>query len=122
MMKLVGSCDRLATDPVSPALRSARKHILKHFDRPLQVEELAAIANMSYAYFCREFARHFGIPPNKYIARLRFDKAINLLQNSLLSIKEISGCCGFSSTVYFCRAFAKRFDMPPGDYRKRKKE
>jgi len=121
MMRLVDSCDALQINNISPSLLRVRKYIINNFDRSIPVDELAHMANMSYAYFCREFIRNFGISPGKYISNLKFEKAINLLQNSFMSIKEISEVCGFSSPAYFCRAFFTRFNHTPSHYREREK-
>jgi len=61
----------------------------------------------------RAFAQHVGMSPMQYVIKLRMDKALGLLMENSLSVKEISLRCGFSDEKYFSRAFKKRYGYPP---------
>jgi len=103
----------------SEPLKLAKKYALKNFCSGIDVSDLACAAGMSYSHFVREFTLNFGISPGAYILQLQLEKAVNLLQNSTLSIKEIAIGCGFATSSYFCRSFKHRFNTPPGALRKR---
>ena len=67
----------------------------------------------------RAFAQHLGMSPMQYVIKLRMDKALSLLMENGLSVKEISLRCGFSDEKYFSRAFKKRYGYPPSRLRDR---
>jgi len=112
---LINSNNIIRSEP----LRLAKRYVLKNFSNDIDVSDLAQVANMSYSYFVREFTLNFGVSPGAYILQLQLEKAVNLLQNSALSIKEIAIACGFASSSYFCRSFSHKFNSPPGAFRKK---
>lgn len=105
---------------VPERLKSAKKYALKNFSTGITVDDLARTANMSYSHFVRDFTKTFNITPGAYLQQLRIEKAVNLLQNSPLSIKDIAIECGYASSSYFCRAFQFKLNSPPGAYRYKK--
>jgi len=111
---------RLGGGGVPEQLRIARKYALEHFADNLQAGDLAQAANMSYGHFNREFTRAFAVSPGVYLLQLQLEKAVNLLQNSTLNMKEIALASGFSNASYFCRAFKKKYLVSPGDFRKKR--
>ena len=69
--------------------------------------------------FQRAFLQHFGVSPKQYIIKLRMNKALQLLVENKLSVKEISFLCGFSDDKYFSRAFREKYGYPPSQLRNR---
>ena len=67
----------------------------------------------------RAFLQHFGVSPKQYIIKLRMNKALQLLVENKLSVKEISFLCGFSDDKYFSRAFREKYGYPPSQLRNR---
>ena len=49
----------------------------------------------------------------QHIIRLRMNKALRLLTEDCLPVKEIAFLCGFSDEKYFSRAFRKYYGYPP---------
>jgi transcriptional regulator GlxA family with amidase domain len=45
------------------------------------------------------------------------NKALQLLVENRLSVKEISFLCGFSDEKYFSRAFREKYGYPPSQLR-----
>ena len=52
-----------------------------------------------------------------FITRIRMEKAIRLLKDTNMSIKEIAYDCGFDESNYFIRVFRQMYDMTPQQYR-----
>ncbi|MBO7146245.1 MAG: AraC family transcriptional regulator [Lentisphaeria bacterium] len=77
------------------------------------------IGKMAYHFavhrvtLCREFKKVFGITPQKFLVSYRLHKALELLQQKQLTIKEIAFTCGFSTQEYFSTAFSAKFGYPP---------
>ncbi len=58
-----------------------------------------------------------GIPPKQYLTNLRMEKALLLLAQSKLCVREIAYACGFSDEKYFSRAFRAKYGYPPSQFR-----
>jgi len=103
--------------PVPRRIRSAVEQINRRYDDPaLSVAELAADAGVSEVWFRREFAACMGMPPIRYIRKIRLETARALLGTALYSIGEVATRCGFDSISYFSALFSRVYGMPPSDY------
>ena len=65
----------------------------------------------------RIFHRYTGENLNAYINQKRMDHALNLLQNSSISINDIAILSGFRNRNYFSRVFRKYMMISPKEYR-----
>jgi AraC-like DNA-binding protein len=63
------------------------------------------------------FKKATGINFTDYVARVRIEKAKNLLLNPNLRISEIAYEVGFQSLTHFNRVFKKILGRSPTDYR-----
>jgi AraC-like DNA-binding protein len=100
---------------------NAAAHVLEQYSQP--AENLSDIANqlgVSYETFRKKFRRRFGLSPQQYRARALIQKAIVLLNQENLSVKEAASKLGFCDEFYFSRAFRKVTGRSPSSFRKRK--
>ena len=94
-------------------------HIEQHYAEDITVEDLAAVANMSASRFYPVFREALGVTPVDYINHYRVNRAMMLLVNETdLSVEEISMRVGFESSTYFRRVFKKITGKTPKEYRK----
>ena len=87
--------------------------------RQLVVGELAAAVNLSSGRLAHLFTSEFGVSPQRYLNHLRLAKAKELLENGMLSVKEIAAEVGFPNPSRFCRSFKARYGTTPKEYHKR---
>ncbi len=59
-----------------------------------------------------------GVSPQRYVNKVRLEKAKELLESGVLSVKEISAEIGFPNVSSFCRGFKARYGTTPREYRK----
>lgn len=59
-----------------------------------------------------------GLPPGKYCRLVKMQYARRLLEQTFMSVKEISHKAGFGDTSHFVRDFKKLFGTSPTDYRR----
>ena len=83
----------------------------------LSVAELAARCNYSVGYFSHLFRTVTGISVHAYMARLRIERAKELLESASLSILEISLAVGYEDQNYFSRFFKEHTGVSPSAYR-----
>lgn len=64
--------------------------------------------------------KRLEILPGEYISGLRLHKALCLLRETRLPLKEIAFRSGFSTAEYLCRVIRKHAGVSPGEYRMNK--
>ena len=106
--KALSSCNRDKT----------QLYIEKHLDRPITVDELAELCNLSCAEFSRQFSSSFGAPPHKYMTAERINEAKRLLRNTKWPIAQIALAVGFANQAHFTASFRKVAETTPSQYRR----
>lgn len=100
-----------------PVITKAKKYIEEHQTEDMSLAEVAKAVNTSSFYFCKMFRKVTGINFTDYLARLRIERAKNLLLNPNLRISEIAFEVGFQSLTHFNRVFKRILGQAPTDYR-----
>ena len=83
----------------------------------LTLEEYAKLACKSVATFKREFKKIFNDTPAKWLMKKRINLATELLENTNLSIAQITFECGFENQSHFSRIFKEKVGMSPLKFR-----
>lgn len=91
--------------------------ILKHLDRDLAIESLAAKARMSRRTFIRRFSEATGMPPGEWVLHERVARARGLLEATAMSVEDVATAVGFGSADALRHHFRARFDTSPARYR-----
>ena len=93
-------------------------HIERHVAHPLQVADLARIADLSAARLHARFIAECGQTPMDYIRSRRLQKALSLLKETPLPVGEIADRVGYSSQSAFAAAMLREFGATPGALRR----
>lgn len=94
------------------------QYIRENFDKPITLEDMAKIAEMSVKYFGTYFKNMTGKTPFDYLNEYRVEKAARKLLNTDASVTEIAYSCGFNDLSYFIKTFKRINKTSPGKYRK----
>lgn len=86
--------------------------------RQLVIRDLATAVNLSSGRLAHLFKSEVGISPQRYLNNIRMEKAKELLENGVLSGKEIASEVGIPNVSRFCRSFKARYGTTPKEYRK----
>ena len=92
-------------------------HIQEHLDRPLALDELAALACFSRYHFHRIFKGMVGESVKEYVRRLRLERAASQLKLGSASVIEIALDAGYESHEAFTRSFKACFGAAPSHFR-----
>lgn len=94
--------------------------IINYIDVNLcKVEDLSEIAEelgYSYSYISRVFSHETGLNIQEYYNKRRFEKAVELLKRSDMSITQIAEDLQYKSIHSFSKAFRKNFGISPSEY------
>ena len=87
------------------------------------VVRIARELKVSRSYLARVFKRERDVSLKEYLLREKMHRAESLLINeSQITIKELSEKIGFLDTNYFAYLFKRYYGISPGRYRKCKKK
>ena len=95
------------------------RYVEDHYQEKIYISELAEKCKISKHQFGRVFKREKGITFREYLVNFRLDKARELLEESQLSVGDVSFAVGFFDHSYFTRMFKRYAGLSPSDYRLR---
>ena len=95
-----------------------RAFLEENLTRDLDIDEVARAASLSPFYLTRIFKARYGVPPYRYLIRLRIDRASELLRDSSLTVTQICHRSGFNSLSHFITTFRRHTGMSPSEYRR----
>lgn len=96
-------------------------YMKEHLNQPLQLDTLAALANLSRSRYVALFKQEVGYAPIDYFIRLRMHSACQLLDTTNASIKEVATRLGYDDPLYFSRLFHAVNELAPTEYRRTRK-
>lgn len=94
------------------------KYIYENYAQMVTLEDIAGAANISRSEAGRCFKAYMGCSPVEALIQYRLQNAQRLLEETTLTLQEISYECGFHSVNYFSRQFRKNYGYAPGKNRK----
>ena len=81
-----------------------------------ELTQIATELDYSYSYLSHAFSKKIGFTIKEYYNHKRFEKAIEWLKNSELSITKISENLQYHTIHDFSKAFRKNFGISPSEY------
>jgi transcriptional regulator GlxA family with amidase domain len=91
----------------------ARDEMERRLHDPRVIEHLAATLDVSLSRFSRLFAEREGIAPDRYLHRLRLERAKLLLERTFLSIEQVIALVGLSDAKRFEADFIRAYGVLP---------
>ncbi len=99
-------------------VRYACSYIAEHSAENITQSEVAQKTGLSQYYFSKLFNEYTKMSFPEYLAGIRVQKAIYLLENESLSVTDCGFEAGFQSTTTFNKIFHGRTGCSPREYRK----
>lgn len=85
----------------------------------LSLDVLAEKVFLTPHYLSSIFSQEKGIGLNKYIKKVRMDKAEQLLTTTNMKIGDICEAVGYTNLSYFCKTFRNEYGVTPEKYREK---
>jgi len=93
-----------------------------HYEKPLDLQQIAAVVSISERECFRCFQKSIGITPIQYLLKYRISLAARLLEDTDIPITEICNRVGFDNSSYFSKIFKRFMHFTPSDHRKRQRK
>ena len=94
-------------------INKALEFIHDHYSQDITLANIAAAVSISPGYLCRLFKEYHRQTVMECLEKYRVEKAMELLKNTDLSIKEVALCVGFKDPNYFSKVFRKVTNSSP---------
>lgn len=128
-LNVIANCDQLETlcsigfkyevvKDDKDRINAIYEYSLKNFKRPIQLEEIAGVANISPNSFCRYFKSRTRKTYSKFLIELRVGYACKLLIENNLSVKQLCYESGFNNFTSFHKYFKMITSKSPLSYQK----
>lgn len=91
--------------------------MLTRLHESLDIDTLAARANLSKYHFIKRYKQLTGSTPINDFIRMKIEKACHLLDITDQRISEIAWTLGYEDAYYFSRSFSKVMGISPSQYR-----
>jgi transcriptional regulator GlxA family with amidase domain len=113
------SAQLTANRPGRRPLGELQAWMAEHPGADLSVDALARRTGMSPRNFARVFRDEIGVPPARYVERLRVESARQMLETARAGVEEVADQCGFGSAETMRKAFMRSLGVSPSSYRGR---
>jgi len=99
------------------AIEIVEKHMM---NTDFSVEMLVKEMGHSRSNLYLKFKEITGLSSSEFIRNIRLKRAVQLFEQSDLSVKEIMYMTGFNTASYFAKCFKKQFGVIPSEYVRQK--
>lgn len=90
----------------------------KNYKKDISLSDAAEHIGVSSSYLSKVFKEDYGKGFNEFLNMIRIQNAKTLLENSMISLKDIASEVGFNNYHYFFRVFKNIVGVTPVKYRK----
>ena len=100
-----------------PLLSTLRPWLVAQLRTAISVGQMAEQVHMSPRNFARVFGKATGLPPAKFVEKLRLGAARRYLEETDLGLDQVAQACGLGTAVTMRRVFLKELQLSPRQYR-----
>ncbi|WP_087023220.1 AraC family transcriptional regulator [Thaumasiovibrio subtropicus] len=97
----------------SRSLGQIREFMDAHLSEKITLDELADLCQLSHTQLLRQFKKSTQMTPYAYLARLRLERAMQLIRRGERST-DVAHLVGFYDQAHFVKAFKQTFGITPG--------
>lgn len=96
-------------------IREARDLMERRYAEPLSIQTLGRDVGMSPFHLSRVFHELVGVPPHRYLVRVRLERAAESLRTGA-TVTTASLDAGFPNLGHFTRRFRRAYGVPPSHW------
>lgn len=99
-------------------MRLVHEYVMKHYKEKISLSEVAALANMAEAAFCRYFKSRTNKTFSDFVSEIRIGHACKLLMDTKISIAQVCYESGYNTVSNFNCQFKSIKGTSPKQYQK----
>jgi AraC-like DNA-binding protein len=103
---------------IASHIEEAAAYLRQNFDRDLPLPDVARRFGYSEGHFYREFHRHTGTTPVRYLTTIRIQHATHWLTHTRTAVGKVAQLVGYRDPLYFSRVFRQATGRRPSDCRR----
>ncbi|MBR0781983.1 helix-turn-helix domain-containing protein [Bradyrhizobium iriomotense] len=103
-------------------LRRVEDYVKAHFERHINLIDLASAAGLSRMHFAAQFRVATGYRPCEYVLHHRIERAKSLLSGSEMPLVEVALAAGFCTQAHFSTVFKRMVGETPARWRSEMKQ
>jgi len=115
--RLLSDKEKNASQSKASRMRKITHYIDEHYSEKLLLSDIARKEDLSLTYLSHFFKDYLGLPFQEYLAKIRCEKARQLLLLTDFPLLDICMSCGFSDSKYFNSGFRRQYGCSPKEYR-----
>lgn len=116
---LIMVCRETSGQREHPVITAFRKYIRQHYAADISRNDAAQSIGISESHLTALLRHELQTNFTDFLTAIRMEAAIELLQFSRMSVKEIAAQTGFKDYSYFVARFRNCYGLPPGEFRRR---
>lgn len=99
------------------------EYLQNHFTTTISYRKFHDLFGFNETYLSQVFKQQLGITPNKYVTKLRIEKAKELMIHQPdTPLKNIAALIGYEDAFYFSRVFKETTGISPSEFMNQSKE
>lgn len=110
--------ERHASPTKERMARKIQEYMLSDIHKNVTIEELSELVGITPNYVTILFKEVIGTTPIQYMHQIRINTAVNLLENTHMTVRAVAEYLGYCDQAYFHRMFKKFMGAAPTDIRK----
>lgn len=103
-----------------PAVRAMVNHIEKNYAAKITLSSAARLVHMNGSYLSKLFGDETGQTFTHYLARVRVERAMEMLADPSMKIYQIAGNVGYPDVKYFVSVFKEITGLTPSEWRQKR--
>ncbi|MCC2686045.1 MAG: AraC family transcriptional regulator [Paenibacillaceae bacterium] len=119
--RMADGFDQARQEQLPDAVSSAINFMQSRYATDLSLDDIVDHTQLSKYHFSRMFKKVTGLSPNRYLRKIRVEKAAWLLRHTAKTLDVIAHETGFDNSNYLIKVFRSFVGVTPNDYRLGKK-
>ena len=95
----------------------AKEIIQKEYPDDLELDQIARRLATSRRQLQRSFAEIGNTSFRSYVAQVRMQRALELLQDGSLAVRDVASSVGYRQPAQFAKTFRRHHGAPPSSFR-----
>ncbi|AEI44832.1 AraC family transcriptional regulator [Paenibacillus mucilaginosus] len=108
--------EKRSDERAKDSIEAVKQYVISHLSEDLSLDAAAAEVFLSAKYLSRIFKEETGMGYTEFVTQKRMERALELMQNSSLTVEQVAGAVGYGTPAYFIKKFKEIHGCTPKTY------